>query len=102
MIKRGAPCRAQFQKTSFGTTLALPPAWPRAGAPPNRLCAVPGRFSHRGKEEAMKLVLILAGLIGLYALLLRTGNPTAALVLTTAAGVIAAVIGGLMREANDF
>ena len=50
----------------------------------------------------MKLVLILAGLIGLYTLLLRTGNPTAALVLTTAAGVIAAVIGGLMREANDF
>ena len=38
----------------------------------------------------MKLVLILAG------------NPTAALVLTTAAGVIAAVIAGLMREANDF
>jgi hypothetical protein len=87
----------------LGTTLAPPPAWPRAGAPPNRRCAVPGRFfKHRGKEEAMKLVLILAGLIGLYALLLRTGNPTAALVLTTAAGVIAAVIGGLMREANDF
>ncbi len=99
MIKRGATCRAQFQKTFFGTTLALPPAWPRALAPPNRRCAVPGRFLG---GEAMKLVLILAGLIGLYALLLRTGNPTAALVLTTAAGVIAAVIGGLMREANDF
>jgi hypothetical protein len=54
-----------------------------------------GAFEHRGKEEAMKLVLILAGLIGLYALLLRTGNPTAA-------GVIAAVIAGLMREASDF
>jgi hypothetical protein len=93
-----------IQKTPlpFGTTLALPPAWPRAGAPPNRRCAVPGRFGLRGKEEAMKLVLILTGLIGLYALLLRTGNPTAALVLTTAAGVIAAVIAGLMREASDF
>jgi hypothetical protein len=50
----------------------------------------------------MKLVLILAGLIGLYALLLKTGNPTAALVLTTAACVIAGVITGLLREANDF
>ena len=56
----------------------------------------------RAAEKAMKLVLILTGLIGLYALLLRTGNPTAALVLTTAAGVIAAVIAGLMREASDF
>jgi hypothetical protein len=73
------------------------PARRRTGSVPFR-----GAFEHRGKEEAMKLVLILAGLIGLYALLLRTGNPTAALVLTTAAGVIAAVIAGLMREANDF
>jgi hypothetical protein len=50
-------------------------------------------------EEAMKLVLILIGLIGLYALLLRTGNPAAALVLTVSAGVIATVIGGLMHDA---
>ena len=42
------------------------------------LCRSGALFQPRGKEEAMKIILILAGLIGLYALLLRTGNPTAA------------------------
>jgi hypothetical protein len=74
----------------------------RLGAAEPALCRSGALLEHRGEEEAMKLVLILAGLIGLYALLLRTGNPTAALVLTTAAEVIAAVIAGLMREASDF
>jgi hypothetical protein len=74
----------------------------RLGAAEPALSRSGALLEHRGEEEAMKLVLILAGLIGLYALLLRTGNPTAALVLTTAAEVIAAVIAGLMREASDF
>ncbi|HZB37146.1 MAG TPA: hypothetical protein VE443_03975 [Beijerinckiaceae bacterium] len=47
----------------------------------------------------MKYVLISAGLTGLYFLLARTGNATAAAVLTTGAGVIATVILGLMRDA---
>src|SRR5215216_6059296 len=74
----------------------------RLGAAEPALSRSGALLEHRGEEEAMKLVLILAGLIGLYALLLRTGNATAALVLTTAAEVIAAVIAGLMREASDF
>ena len=47
----------------------------------------------------MKYVLISAGLTGLYFLLARTGNATAAAVLPTGAGVIATVILGLMRDA---
>jgi hypothetical protein len=47
----------------------------------------------------MKLVLIGAGLTGLYFVLAQTGNSTAAAVLTTGGGVIASVILGLMRDA---
>ena len=47
----------------------------------------------------MKYVLISAGLIGLYFALARTGNATAAAVLTIGAGVIATVILGLMKDA---
>jgi hypothetical protein len=47
----------------------------------------------------MKYVLISAGLIGLYFALMRTGNATAAAVLTTSAGVVATVILGLMKDA---
>ena len=47
--------------TASGTTLALPPAWPRAfGAAEPALCRSGALLEHRGKEEAMKLVLILA------------------------------------------
>jgi hypothetical protein len=47
----------------------------------------------------VKYVLISAGLIGLYFLLARTGNATAAAVLTVSGGVIATVILGLMQDA---
>jgi hypothetical protein len=58
-----------------------------------------GTRSGAAREGAMKYVLISAGLTGLYFLLARTGNATAAAVLTTGAGVIATVILGLMRDA---
>ena len=47
----------------------------------------------------MKYVLISAALIGLYFVLARGGNVTAAAVLTLGAGVIATVILGLMKDA---
>ena len=58
-----------------------------------------GTRSGAAREGTMKYVLISAGLTGLYFLLARTGNATAAAVLTTGAGVIATVILGLMRDA---
>jgi hypothetical protein len=58
-----------------------------------------GTRSGAAREGAMKYVLISAGLIGLYFALARTGNATAAAVLTIGAGVIATVILGLMKDA---
>jgi hypothetical protein len=61
---------------------------------------VPIRAAPGGSwEVAMRYVLISAGLIGLYFALARTGNTTAAAVLTIGGGVVATVILGLMKDA---